>query len=89
MNNHHRESCFGAARCPERGSAAGLEGRYHQLLAGEFDPIPGLQLAAAPLLQFAIDAHIALLDPEFGFAAGTHQALPFQKLIQAQFARLL
>ena len=74
---------------PERGSAAGLEGRHHQLLAGEFDPIPGLQLAAAPLLQFAIDAHIALLDPEFGLAAGAHQALPFQKLIQAQFARLL
>jgi hypothetical protein len=78
-----------AARCPERGSAAGLESRHHQLLASELDPITRLQLAAAPLLQFAIDAHIALLDPEFGFAAGAHQALPFQKLIQAQFARLL
>jgi hypothetical protein len=33
------------------------------------------------LLQCAIDLYIALLDPELGFAAGSHQPLPFQELI--------
>jgi hypothetical protein len=47
------------------------------LLAGQLDPIAGLQLAPAPLLQLAIDAHIAPLDPEFGLATRAHQTLPF------------
>jgi hypothetical protein len=41
------------------------------------------------LFQLAIDAHVALLDPEFGFAARAHQALPFEELIKAQLARLI
>ena len=41
------------------------------------------------MFQLAIDANVALLDPEFGFAARAHQALPFEELIKAQLARLL
>ena len=52
------------------------------LLAGQLDPIAGLQLAPTPLLQLAIDTHIAPLDPEFGLAARAHQTLPFKKLIE-------
>ena len=70
-------------------SKASLKRRHHELLAGQLDPIAWLYLAAAPLFQLAIDAHIALLDPEFGFAARSHQALPFEELIKAQLACLL
>ena len=59
------------------------------LLADQLDPIAGLQLAPTPLLQLAIDTHIAPLDPEFGLAARAHQTLPFKKLIEAQLAQLL
>jgi hypothetical protein len=41
------------------------------------------------LFQLAIDAHVALLDPEFGFAARAHQALPFEELIKPQLTRLI
>ena len=68
---------------------AGLKGRHHQLLAGQRDPIAGLQVAAAPLLQLAIDAHVALLDPEFGLTARAYQALPFEELVEAKLARLI
>ena len=72
---------------PIGASGAGPKGRHHQLLTGQLDPIARLQLAAAPLFQLAIDAHIALLDPEFGLAARAHQALPFEELIETQLAR--
>ena len=47
-----------------------------------------MQLAATPLLQFAIDAHSSLLDSEFGFATGADKTQPFKELIETQLARL-
>ena len=58
-------------------------GRHHAGLAGELHPIARFQLAAAAGFLEAVDPHLAPLNPQLGLAAGAHQRLPFEELIQA------
>ena len=51
-------------------------------LAGELHPITGPQLAAALGFLEAIDPHLTALDALLGFAAGEHQPLPLEELIE-------
>ena len=40
------------------------------------------QVTTTAQLNGAVDADIAALDAQLGFAAGTHQALEFQELVE-------
>lgn len=57
--------------------------RYENCLTSELNPVTGFQLPTTLGLLEAIDPDLPALNALLGFTACEDQALPFQKLIQA------
>ena len=51
-------------------------------LTVDLDAITGFELATPLRFLEAIDPHLTALDALLGLAAGEHQALPFEELIE-------
>ncbi len=63
-------------------TAAHPPGEHQHLAAVDGHRIPRGQLTSAAGLDRPVHHHIPPLDALLGFAAGAHEALPFEELIQ-------
>ena len=72
----------GPGLLPAGPRAAARRAREHPLAAIEEHHVARSQLPAAAQLQGSIHPHVPTLDAQLGLAAGGHQAMELQKLIE-------